>query len=988
MRRTRFFVTRSLLLPLACLTFLNTALRAQEQQKQIIRPVATAVVNMKQLVAAEKLRPAPTGVKMSFIPNGKAKYTEPTDGLPQPYIPSPIYQNRIQVPSPGPVLNYQAAPDEAVGGGTSGSYTIPPDTYGAVGLDKVMITVNNNYKILNKNTGAQLSLVGMNSFWSALGADATSTFDPRTVYDPYNNRWIVSAVAQGSSVNSRLLFGISQTHDPEGNYTLFAFDPDPSATTVWADYPTMGFNKNWVAISLNMFTISGGTFNDSRLVVLDYPALLAGTATATFVTGIGQSTLHFAETYSSTENTLYGVSHIGSATATYRFHTITGTPAAPVVSIGASNLLRTGGGWLQPSYVTNPAPQTCVSGCPGVLKTLDVGDSRVSGNLVFRNSFLWYSQTVGLPAGTATRMGAQWTKINTSGAYVDGGRVEVPTATNANGEHWYTYPSLAVNSSNDMLMGFSKTESDGYAGAAYAFRYSADAAGTMQDPVVYKDGEDYYDKDFGGARVRWGDYSHTVVDPLDDASFWTIQEYAKLRAAPSVGGSTAKWGTWVAKVSPNACLSAVASGNWNTAGTWGCAAVPDATKHVTIVSGQNVTLDVDPLAATITVNQGGTLTINANRTLSSKLIVYGTLNITGGKLTLGTNDVFLSETATVTGASSTSYFVTNSTGKVSKIIPGGSSFEFPVSANTSSYNGLVIANTAGNPDEVYSVRVSTGVTPTTSNSAACVQRTWNINEMTAGGNPTTLTFKWSGAEHGGSFSAASAPFAYRHNGSTYLLTSNMTTPVLTSGIYSSNTVTTVSSFSPWIVASAGTLPIDIDYFTGTKQADGSHKLDWKATCSGSRASFDLQRSNNGTDFNTLAFTEGDYARCLQPFNHTDISPLNGKNFYRLKVKDENGKISYSRVVLLMNTQAGFDIAAVLPNPASNNAILSISSAVKTTAQMQISDQRGSRLMQKTIQLVPGMNQHNLELSTLPAGTYIITIRSDEGDKKSISFVKQ
>ena len=112
---------------------------------------------------------------------------------------------------------------------------------------------------------------------------------------------------------------------------------------------------------------------------------------------------------------------------------------------------------------------------------------------------------------------------------------------------------------------------------------------------------------------------------------------------------------------------------------------------------------MDPSAASITVHSGGTLTINSTRTLSCKLIVYGTLNITGGKLNLGNNDVFLAEGATVTGASSSSYFVTNGTGVVTKIIAAGSSFEFPVSPNTSSYNALTINNTSG-PIEVYSVR--------------------------------------------------------------------------------------------------------------------------------------------------------------------------------------------------------------------------------------------------------------------------------------------
>ena len=480
-----------------------------------------------------------------------------------------------------------------------------------------------------------------------------------------------------------------------------------------------------------------------------------------------------------------------------------------------------------------------------------------------------------------------------------------------------------------------------------------------------------------------------MVDPLDDASFWTIQEYAKPRAAPILLGSDSKWGTWWAKVVPNACQANVASGNWSVAGTWGCGSVPDATKHVNIMSGQNVTLDIDPLASSITVNSGGTLTISTSRTLSCKLIVYGTLNITGGKLTLGANDVFLAQGATVTGASSSSYFVTNSTGTVSKIIPASSSFEFPVSPNTTSYNSLTIALNAGDPAEVFSVRVAAGVSPATTNNAACVQRTWNITEMTSGGNNATLTFKWAAAEHGGSFSAASAPFAYRYNGSTYVLAKNMTLPVLTSGIYSSSTTGgTISTFSPWIVSGSGTLPIGMEYFTGTKLSDSKHKLDWKATCSGTSANFELQRSSDSRNFAALSSLNADYDRCLQPFTYTDNSPLQGKNFYRLKVKDETSKISYSNTVLLLNSKSGFEIVNIQPNPVTSTAMLNLSAAKKQDLTMIIADSKGSEIMVRSIQVVTGTNQQEINLETLASGTYILSIISGDGNKRSIKFLKQ
>ena len=470
------------------------------------------------------------------------------------------------VPSPGPAQNFQGAVDEAVGGGPSGTFTIPPDTTAAVGLDKVMVMLNNNVVIQDKTTGAQLSLVSLTSFWSSTGA--TGTFDPRILYDAFNNRWIVAAVSNAQTANSSVLVGVSTSPDPQGTYNLFRFivgcapgSPGCNAAGGWADFPMIGFNKNWVAIGWNQFTINTLAFTDGRMLVVDYPALRGGTATATIFSGataaIGGFCLHPATTFSTTEETLYVPTHISSAGATYRLHTITGTPASPVFNVDPANRTRPGGGWTQPGG--DVLPQQCVPGvgaptqvCPPTIRQVDVGDAFVRSNVVFRNGKIYYPQTIALPTGGITnnsRFVAQWTALNSDGTFFDGGRVEDATATRINGGKHYAYASLAVNKNNDVLLGFSEFESDDYADSAYAFHLGGDPAGTMRDPVIYKEGEDYYQKTFSGTRNRWGDYSHTVVDPVNDRDLWTLQEYARLRVGTTgTGSNDSRWGTWWAMV--------------------------------------------------------------------------------------------------------------------------------------------------------------------------------------------------------------------------------------------------------------------------------------------------------------------------------------------------------------------------------------------------------------------------------------------------------
>lgn len=517
-----------------------------------VKATASAVINFDDVARQVALNP-PVSVPLpkAITPPHRIDEVDAGKGEP-PSQAAPVNVPRPSVPSPSPAINYAGLDDIAQVG--LGFFTIPPDTTGAVGSDavnKVFGTLNNNYRVQNKTTGATIgSDVSMPAFWAA--SLANDPFDPRVLYDPFNDRWIAAAVSDAGNSTTSILVGISLTNDPSGAFALFKVSArvaGDNPTVNFADFPMLGFNKNWVVVSINMFTMVGN-FVDGRSLVLDYPMLRSGVLSGTYFTGVTAANagfcMHPATTYSATENTEYLVAHLSSAGATYKMHTITGTPAAPVFTVGATKT-RPGGGWAQPSG--NILPQA-MGTCSTTPMNMDVGDAYIRNNVVFRNGSIWYSQTVGLPAGGLTHSAAQWTQLDTAGNVVQGGRVDDPTATSTNGGKWYAYPSIAVNAANDVLLGFSEFSSAQFASSGYTYRDHLDALGTMRDPLIFKAGEDCYSKDFSSGSNRWGDYSHTMVDPTGDSSFWTVQEYAKLQAPPTVGGSTSKWGTWWAKVNP------------------------------------------------------------------------------------------------------------------------------------------------------------------------------------------------------------------------------------------------------------------------------------------------------------------------------------------------------------------------------------------------------------------------------------------------------
>ena len=72
-----------------------------------------------------------------------------------------------------------------------------------------------------------------------------------------------------------------------------------------------------------------------------------------------------------------------------------------------------------------------------------------------------------------------------------------------------------------------------------------DPPNSIREPVTLKDGEGPYTKTRGGLN-RWGDYSGAQVDPSDDLTLWTVQEYARIPTGR--GDGSGRWGTWWGRV--------------------------------------------------------------------------------------------------------------------------------------------------------------------------------------------------------------------------------------------------------------------------------------------------------------------------------------------------------------------------------------------------------------------------------------------------------
>ncbi|HEV7779926.1 MAG TPA: two-component regulator propeller domain-containing protein [Chitinophagaceae bacterium] len=184
------------------------------------------------------------------------------------------------------------------------------------------------------------------------------------------------------------------------------------------------------------------------------------------------------------------------------------------------------------------------------------------------------------------------------------------------------------------------------------------------------------------------------------------------------------------------------------------------------------------------------------------------------------------------------------------------------------------------------------------------------------------------------------------------------------------------------------LPVIMEYFKGDRR-DEKHLLSWKANCTGATAEFAIERSSNGRSFVRIGEITADEIRCHQPFAFTDSAPLDGMNYYRIRITDENGKVTYSTVIALLNKISGFEIVRLSPNPTqSGETLLELSSARRQDIRIQVADLAGRIVHTESVIASAGFNRVPLRVKSLNKGVYIIQLKSDANEIRNIKMVNQ
>jgi hypothetical protein len=379
------------------------------------------------------------------------------------------------------------------------------------------------------------------------------------------------------------------------------------------------------------------------------------------------------------------------------------------------------------------------------------------------------------------------------------------------------------------------------------------------------------------------------------------------------------------------------------------------------------------------------VTLTNNLTLPSS----NALNLVRGYLALGNYNLTLPATRFFQSIfTPMPKIVTSGYGKLKLTgITASSSTVFPVAPfAVNSYDPVTINTTAGAATNDYSVRVQRGIASGAMYSYRVMNRTWTINgTSTIIANTVGLTYQYNDTAK----QALCIPSAGMEEGhfaggvwnvdpAATLITPTGSNPYTVGPFYPSSID---SSFAIGNLASI--LAINTSIELAAQKNYNNVLLRWKTNSASSVKQFTVERSADGRDFTFL------FNMPVINFSYSDMALLPGLNYYRIRMTDNDGGITYSNVATILNAASGANLLNIVPNPVTDGRLkMQVASAVAAEMNTQITDLLGRRVKQQTIHLIAGYNAVELNIAALAPGTYTIAGIVTGEHSKVLRFVKQ
>ncbi len=354
------------------------------------------------------------------------------------------------------------------------------------------------------------------------------------------------------------------------------------------------------------------------------------------------------------------------------------------------------------------------------------------------------------------------------------------------------------------------------------------------------------------------------------------------------------------------------------------------------------------------------LEVTTDWTVANQLDVFrGIVTTTTG------NTLYLLETATLTFDSLNNWYLngrTQQTKTLSGSEPVAIAYGLTINPDGNNLGSTTVVTTSG-PDGI--------VNPEGPGEAAGIAKRWDITPTTQPSTDVDLEFFWSTAHQNGK--ATDNLVCWR-------LPNEDTVWRMLDGVYNltdGNPVQPVPGFSGFTFSDGSNpLPVEMVTFEG-QPTNGQVLLTWTTATEVNSAFFTVERSRDAIAFQPIGkVAAAGISTRVQEYSLLDQKPFTGLNYYRLRQTDLDGTEAFSKIIAVRFAQAGPD--AVFPMPVQDVALVTWTLDQDGPVWFSLTDMAGRVVLTQQETAQSGSNRFALDLSSLPAGFYVMELRDELG----------
>lgn len=190
------------------------------------------------------------------------------------------------------------------------------------------------------------------------------------------------------------------------------------------------------------------------------------------------------------------------------------------------------------------------------------------------------------------------------------------------------------------------------------------------------------------------------------------------------------------------------------------------------------------------------------------------------------------------------------------------------------------------------------------------------------------------------------------------------------------------TFDVTILQCNPTLPAQLVYFKLLKQQGKSLTFEWLIGELNNIQTIQLEKSMDGRSYTRAATLESLSFTGSRLFTQS-ITDDEDFSYYRLKITDRSGKLSYSPVIRTVTNN--ISLQKLGPNPVTDKLLVQLSSTVDTKLPFIVYDLTGKPVIKDVFELHRGENSIGLPVQKLPPGVY--QLFSTGPQPLSLRFVK-